>query len=488
MEKMKSVKYNFIMNFILTASNFLFPLITFPYVSRVLLAAGNGKVAFVTSVASYFMMVASLGIPTYGIRACAKLRDDKEKLSKTVQELLIIHTITTIVTLLLFIASIFMFSQFEQEKELMLINAMGLILNVFGVNWFYSALEQYRYITVRSIGFKLLSIILMFLLVHNSTDYIIYGAILVISNMGSNILNFIRMKEYVSFKRYPSYNFRQHFKPILIFFAQSMAISVYTNLDTVMLGFIKGNVEVGLYSVAIKVKSILVSLVTSLGTVLLPRMSYYISINRVDLFDIMIKKAMIFTLIISTTLSVFFVVMARESVLLLSGPGFLGAIIPMQIILPTIVLIGISSVTGIQILTPLNKEHIVLASVVVGAVVNIVSNTFFIPMFGAAGASFGTLMAQISAITVQIYFVRKIIRKPIFEYLEIIKVLFCALIPVILLFYIKAVVDNVFLSLMIGAILYYASFTILSLLLNIKLVRGALNGIIIFLKEKRILH
>ena len=142
MRQVKSVKYNFIMNLILTSSNFIFPLITFPYVSRVLLASGNGKVNFITSVVNYFMMVAALGIPTYGIRACAKVREDKDKLSKTVQELMIIHTIMTLITLIFYILSIFLVNEFYQEKELMLINSVGLVFNVFGVNWLYQALES----------------------------------------------------------------------------------------------------------------------------------------------------------------------------------------------------------------------------------------------------------------------------------------------------------------------------------------------------------
>ena len=160
MRQVKSVKYNFIMNLILTSSNFIFPLITFPYVSRVLLASGNGKVNFITSVVNYFMMVAALGIPTYGIRACAKVREDKDKLSKTVQELMIIHTIMTLITLIFYILSIFLVNEFYQEKELMLINSVGLVFNVFGVNWLYQALEEYDYITIRSIIFKIISIIM----------------------------------------------------------------------------------------------------------------------------------------------------------------------------------------------------------------------------------------------------------------------------------------------------------------------------------------
>ena len=197
--KIHSVKYNFVMNFILTASQFIFPLITFPYVSRVLQASGNGKVSFAASVANYFMMVASLGIPTYGIRACAKVRENKELLSKTVQELYIINLIMTILVTLTYLLSVFLVPRFQEDRALFLINGLNIVLNMFGMNWVFQALEQYDYITFRSISFKLISIVLMFLLVHEPKDYVIYGSITVFAAVGSYILNFIRIRKLIDF-------------------------------------------------------------------------------------------------------------------------------------------------------------------------------------------------------------------------------------------------------------------------------------------------
>ena len=133
----------------------LFPLITFPYISRVLLSVGNGKVAFASSVITYFTMFASLGIPTYGIRACAKVRDDKEKLSKTVQELLIINSVTMLATGIVFILCVIFVPKFWAEKELFIINGIGMVLNVFAINWLYNALEQYAYITICNLAVKI---------------------------------------------------------------------------------------------------------------------------------------------------------------------------------------------------------------------------------------------------------------------------------------------------------------------------------------------
>ena len=220
--KVKSIKYNFIMNFILTVSNFLFPLLTFPYVSRVLQVEANGKVAFVSSVVSYFMMIGSLGIPTYGIRAASRVRDNKKKLSIVVQELLIINLCLVAVVLSCYFVAILNIKTFYEYRELFYINSVGILLNVLGMNWFFQATEQYAYITIRSIVFRIISIILLFTLIHNPSDYILYTAILVFSGVGSNILNLKRVFKFVSFKKIDKYKFSRHFRPILVMFAQTL--------------------------------------------------------------------------------------------------------------------------------------------------------------------------------------------------------------------------------------------------------------------------
>lgn len=472
MGKIRSVKFNFIMNFILTASNVLFPLVTFPYVSRILGASGNGKITFITSVASYFSMIASLGIPTYGIRECARVRDDKEKLSKTVQELIIIHSMMTVISLSLYFGSMFFVGRLYQEKELMLINGVSLILNVFGINWLYSALEQYQYITIRSICFKIMSIFLMFALVHQREDYILYGAISIFATAGANVLNFINARKHISWKHYGNYELKRHMKPIMVFFAQSVAITVYTNLDTVMLGFMKDDVEVGLYSAAVKVKGVLTTLVTSLGTVLLPRLSYYIQSSKKDEFERLVRMAVEFVLFISLPLTIFFIVMAEESILFLSGSEFIGATLAMQIIIPTIVFIGLSNVTGTQFLVSLGKEKFVLYSVIAGAVVDLILNVFCIPNMGAAGASVGTLVAEIAVLFVQLYLIKKEFGYHFFEAKKTMKLFLATFMASIPLIWIKNVTAlPVVFELVITCAAFFGSYLIVCLMMRVEILQ-----------------
>ena len=205
------------MNAFLTMSSFIFPLITFPYVSRVLLPIGTGKVSFATSIINYFSMFAQLGIPTYGIRACAQVRDNREELSRVVQELLIINLIMNVISYAALFVSIFTIQKLTLEKELYILLSFTIILTSIGMEWLYKALEQYTYITVRSVIFKFVALIAMFLLVHEQKDYVIYGGITIFASSASNILNFINAHKYINLRFVGKYNLKRHIKPILIF-------------------------------------------------------------------------------------------------------------------------------------------------------------------------------------------------------------------------------------------------------------------------------
>lgn len=398
----KSIKFNLIMNMLLTTSAFLFPLITFPYITRVLQPEGNGKIAFANSVITYFSMFALLGIPTYGIRACARVRDDKKLLSKTAQEIWLINAVTTLSAYFFLMIVLVCVPRFKEERILMLVCSMALFLNLVAMEWLYKALECYSYITIRSLAFKALSVALMFLLVKSKDDYVIYAGITVLANTGYGILNFINLRKHITFQRFKNYDLRKHLKPVVIFFAMSVAITIYSNLDITMLGFMKNDTEVGYYDVAIKIKVILVNVVTSLGAVLLPRTSYYVEKKMNEEFWMVSAKALEFVTALSIPLTVGFIIMAQQCILLLSGDAYLPSVMPMRIIMPTLIFIGASNVFGVQILVPLGRERRVLHSEVAGAVVDIALNVMFIPRYGAAGAAFGTLIAELVVLGIQI--------------------------------------------------------------------------------------
>ena len=407
MRKKASLKINFIMNSILTMSQFIFPLITFPYISRILLPVGTGKVSFATSIVSYFALFAQLGIPTYGIRACAKVRDDKKELTRTVQEIFIINLVMSLITYGVFFFAIYYVPRLRQDKELLMIIGLTIFFNAIGMEWLYKALEQYTYITIRSIIFKFIALIAMFMLVHKQSDYVIYGGISIFASSASNIFNFFHANKYISLKPVESYNFRRHLKAVVVFFAMSCATTIYTNLDTVMLGFICTNTDVGYYNAAVKIKTILVSIVTSLGVVLLPRASYYVEHDMLNEFYRITRKAINFVFLVAAPLMIYFILFAQEGIYFLSGSAYTGSIIPMQIIMPTLLLIGLTNIMGIQMLIPLGKEKVVLYSEIVGVIVDVILNALLIPQLASSGAAIGTLAAETAVWIIQFCALKK---------------------------------------------------------------------------------
>lgn len=458
--KQPSIKKNAFMSSILTMSSFLFPMITFPYVSRILLPSGMGKINFATSVVSYFAMFAQLGIPTYGIRACAKVRDDKEALSKTVQELVAINLLTCVLVYAAFGASLVLVPKFREERTLLEIISVTIFLNAIGTEWLYRALEQFSYITARSVIFKFISVIAMFILIHGKQDYLLYGAISVFASSASNVLNFINLRKFIFFRPLGGYDFKRHVKPVMIFFALSITTTVYTNLDNVMLGFMKGDAQVGYYSASVKVKSVLTSLVISVGSVLLPRTSYYAEKGYMEEFCGVLAKTMHFILLVSIPVSVYFTIFARECILFLSGNSFGQAILPMQIMMPTVVLIGISNTIGIQMLVPLGKEKQVAYSTFCGAVTDFILNSILIPRFASLGAAVGTLAAEAVVVFCQYRLICKE-KERLFSGIKWGRIAVASGCAVMACIWVKFLHIGVFLTLLVSVPLFFGAYFIL---------------------------
>lgn len=484
MAEKKSLKLNFVMNAILTMSSFLFPLISFPYVSRVLMSEGTGKVALATSVVAYFLMFAQLGIPTYGVRACAKVRDDKRLLTKTAQELLIINLVMAAVAYVVLFGAVIFIPRLRQERGLYLLVSLTIFFTTIGMEWLYKALEQYTYITVRSLVFKLIALGAMFALVHSKGDYVIYGGITIFASSASGVMNFIHARKYISLRPVGGYQFKPHLKAVAVFFAMACATTVYTNLDVVMLGFLVPDEIVGHYNAAVRIKSILVSIVTSLGAVLLPRASYYVEHGQMEEFRKITAKAMKFVMLLALPLVLYFTMFAKQGILLLSGDDFLGAVAPMQWIMPTLLFIGLTNVMGIQILVPTGREKKVLYSIIAGAVVDVALNLFLIPRFGAAGAAAATTAAEAVVLIVQFVFLRREVAS-VFAKLPYWKMALAVPAAVAASFWVVKLGMGEFLTLALSAVLFFGSYGLVLLITREKLVWDIIHQFLGMLLKKR---
>ena len=486
--KVKSVRYNFLMNIILKMSGVIFPLITFPYVSRVLLSAANGKIAFASSVVSYFSLVASMGIPSYGIRKCAEVRDNREKLSKVVTELLTINSICTLLSYLVFVVLVITIPRFSSETLLFSITSLTILFNMLGVEWFYQAIEQYQYITIRNISFKIISIILMFVFVHKPSDYILYAGINVFASVGSNILNALKLSKYVDLgiKRHQKYELLIHLAPIVTLFLYNATTVIFTSLDQVMLGFIKANESVGYYSAAIKIQNILVSLITALGAVMLPKISYVLKNEGRKNFEQMIRKSFEFIIISAIPMCFLIIILAKEIIVVLAGKDYLPAIPMLQFLMPSLIFIGLSSVTAWQLLIPLGKEKYTVIGALAGVIVNLGLNSLMIPALGGVGAAVASTLAELAVLSVHVKALKDIVSRT-FEKRELLIAISSTLIAsgVVLVMKYNTLVKVAFFACVVYGVLFVGVYGVLLLLFREKLASETLDSLKTMVIRKR---
>ena len=463
MKPEKSIRKNFILNTVRTIMNILFPLITFPYVSRILLPAGIGKVNFAQSIIAYFVVLSTVGISTYGIREAAKVRNDKDKLSKVVQELFIINMIATAITYLLFFIFI-MFQNDLKNKGLLLVMSSTILFTTIGVEWLYNALEEYAYITIRSIAIQFISLILLFIFVRTSNDFLNYAVLLVLSSVGSGLLNFFHARKFLNYKRYKNYELAKHLKPLAIMYAMNITGTIYLNLDSVMLGYISGDVAVGLYTTAMKINKIVLAVVLSMGTVLLPRLSFCYNNNDKETFNRLISKSLDLMLMIALPCVVGLSLLSSEIIMLISGKEFIVASLAMKILNPIILVIGLSHLIGLQILVPIGKEKYTLYSFGAGAIVSFILNIILIPKFSYNGAAVATLLAEISVTLTQLYFGWGYIKDKLFTKTKLSYIIGSFLIMLVVLLVQKIFVNYIYIlliSIVLSAVVYAVTLIIM---------------------------
>lgn len=448
---------------ILTGSQYIFPLITFPYVSRVLLAEGNGEINFALSVVNYFVLLASLGIPTYGVRACALVREDKNKLSRTVQELFLLNFVTTLISFAALLASIILIPTFSRYTELIIIQSATLWLNLLGVDYMYQALEEYSYITRRSIGFKAIGVLLMFLFVHERNDVAIYAAVGVIGSSGSLLLNFIKARSYISFKPIRPWKFGQHLRPILDFFLLSASWTLFSNCGSVVLGFMSNTTEVGYYAAALKVKTLLASSVSALGTVLLPRLSSYYHANKMNEFYRLLVKDSSLICVFGLYIVAFGIVDADQIILLLSGESYIAAVPAMRAIMLSVMCVGFSTMLGSNVLIPQGRERVTTNSTFIGFILLAPLTCLLVPVFGAAGAAIATTTGELLIVLVEGFALRRDLGR-LFDIETIIKAIGSCLLALVVLIVFKltisVLIPGYFFKLVLDAICFGGAYAL----------------------------
>lgn len=402
----QSVKVNYILNLINTGTQMLFPLITFPYVCRVIEADGIGQINFFQSIISYISLFTCLGIPMYAIREIARDRSDVVQMNRTAMEILLLHSMLTLVGYAIVAILCLTVPQIQVNIPLFLILSLTIFFTAIGCEWFYRGIEDFKYITIRGLIIKTVSVVLLFIFVKSKTDLLYYGCYTVFGVLGGNIFNFFRLRKYIHRENiiFSELHIKRHVKPVLKVFSFSVVTSIYLQLNTVLLGFLKNALAVGYFAAATKVMQMLLTMSACLGSVMMPRASHLIAENKEDEFNRLIQKSYDFTLAIALPMTIGLIFCAPSLITALCGVKFEHSILPSQIIAPIILMVAISNVFGIQVLFPKGKINIVTLCCGIGAVADLILNLCLIPFFSYIGTSIAYLGAEV-ATTVSMYFI-----------------------------------------------------------------------------------
>lgn len=402
----QSVKVNYILNLINTGTQMLFPLITFPYVCRVIEADGIGQINFFQSIISYISLFTCLGIPMYAIREIARDRSDVVQMNRTAMEILLLHSMLTLVGYAIVAILCLTVPQIQVNIPLFLILSLTIFFTAIGCEWFYRGIEDFKYITIRGLIIKTVSVVLLFIFVKSKTDLLYYGCYTVFGVLGGNIFNFFRLRKYIHRENiiFSELHIKRHIKPVLKVFSFSVVTSIYLQLNTVLLGFLKNALAVGYFAAATKVMQMLLMMSSCLGSVMMPRASHLIAENKEAEFNRLIQKSYDFTLAIALPMTIGLIFCAPSLITALCGVKFEHSILPSQIIAPIILMVAISNVFGIQVLFPKGKINIVTLCCGIGAVADLILNLCLIPFFSYIGTSIAYLGAEV-ATTVSMYFI-----------------------------------------------------------------------------------
>ncbi len=400
-----STKKNFIYNLIYQILILIIPLITAPYLSRVVGVSGVGTYSYTYSIVYYFMLLTLLGINNYGNRTIAKVRDNKEKRSKEFWSMYILQLVMGTIMLIIYLGYVLIFD--VKYKQIALIQSLFIFSSILDINWFFFGLEEFKTTITRNTFVKIATVILIFLIVKNKDDLWKYTLIMSSMTVLSQVILWYALKNKVGFVKIQKKDIIKHIKPNLILFIPVIAISLYKMLDKVMLGSMTNVIEVGYFENAEKIANIPMTIISALGTVMLPRMSNIIAKGEEDKVNNYITKSINFVMFLSMAMCFGLVAISSEFAPYYFGTEFKKTGILIALLSFTFPFLSFANVIRTQYLIPREKDRDYIISVSLGAIVNILLNIFLIPMYKSIGACIGTIAAEATVMIYQTISVRK---------------------------------------------------------------------------------
>lgn len=447
-----SVKKNLIYNFAYQILAVALPLITTPYISRVLGPTKVGEYSYAYAIAYYFVMVTMLGLNNYGNRTIAAVRDDKEKLSKEFCSIYVMQFFFGCISLVAYVFYGILFS-----NEIMTwVVSLYVISAIFDVNWFFFGLEQFKLTVTRNTIIKLFTTICIFIFVKSQDDIYKYALIMVLGILISQLILWQFLRKYIAFTKVTVKDVIRHIKPNLILFIPIISISLYKVMDKIMLGAMTTKTEVGLYESSERIIQIPMALIQSMGTVMLPKITNLISNNDEKSTKSYFSSSIMLVMFLSSSMCFGIMGVARYFVPLYYGDKYLKCVDLFQILLPSCVFLAFANVIRTQFLIPRKKDRIYIISVILGAVVNIAINFVLIPRYESIGAAIGTLIAEITVCIYQAWMIRNEVEIAVYARNSLIFV--CpAILMYLLLLLIRpsfSTIVNLFILVLVGGIFY----------------------------------
>lgn len=407
---MKSLKLNAFLNGLRSLLSVVFPLITFPYISRVLSVSGIGKYNFSNSVVSYFLLIAGLGISSYAVREGAKYRNDKHKINSFANEIFTINVCSALIAYICLFFCLIVFTKLHSYFACILIYSIQIGFSVISVDWLFTIYEDFAYITIRSIIFQILSIILLFIFVRHSNDYLNYAAITVFSSVGSNILNFYKAEKEHKIHLVFHFDWKKHMTPILILFAANVANLIYVNSDITLLGLLKNNYIVGIYSISSRIYAIIKSVLSAMLLVTVPRLALLYGNKKIYEYKKLLLK--LTNMLVLTTLPamVGLIMLSKQVILIIAGDHFARSTTSLRILAVAYIFSILAWVLSDCVLIPAKREQKMLYSMLTSAIFNIVFNLVMIRYWSENAAAISTIFSELIMFVVNYHYSKDIVR------------------------------------------------------------------------------
>lgn len=469
--KADSLFKNQFFNFSIQILNILFPLIAIPYVTRLFGPTVLGEVNFAASIVQYFVLAATAGIPIYGVREIARYRDDSTNLRKKLYEITIVQVAFTVISLIAYVVLIFTVSSFKANIYIYLFLGIQIISNAFNFAWFIQGIEKYKYVAVATFVSKLINIILIFALLKERSDSSIYAFIIGITTFINVFINLITTSKLLkNFKSedkiiVDTIGVKSHIYAIMVFFLSDIAVKVYTAMDQTMLGIIQDKESVGYYSMAIRLVKTILTFVTSIVVVMLPRISHSIKNNKHEEAKKYISLSIKLVYIIAIPAIFGILSIGEEIVTVYLGSEFLKSIVIFKMVSILLIIIGLSHIFGMQVLIPYGKEKKYTVILGIAAIVNFVINLILIPRYSYFGAAFATILAE-SIVTILMYVeVKKLVGKlpQVFQMVKYIipSVVFYLIIKLLIKPYIQSTFMVIVVSIFVAMVVYTVGLVLL---------------------------